>query len=629
MKTHINKIGIAILLLFTTQIATGAEPDKTPENVQKKAVVTKHNARIFKKAFGDEGSEASFMQIYFLMKPEINNRVPVSRSPYKSGKPDGWLDKNSFVPWNTLQMIKLEPQSGRKLAKIFDNKNCAELFGRDGKDHSGCQLLGEEPNNFTTKNDVQLLIPVFNKGRNSYQAGFIRVYQTGSRVAPSTKQVTTSNTTKNLGYDVVFAVDSTLSMGAYFNPTTEVLQTLIKHIQELVQGGEVKLPLRIGVLFYRDRLLQKNCNIGYLTKWAKHLTDDIDSVIEALRNERETDCPSEDVPESVLDGINRILNDTKWNDNSFKTIILVGDASPHNMNSDKNPMKLSVDSIREIANKKNIRFLNFKLREDDKAFKQLALQAEPQSKGRYANIPIEGVFAPSSSDIEKFKTSLLKTMIKEWDLLRAANTVVASMTSNTPTNSGKTGVDLLNDPAFRQKYHIDQYEALIIRARLPATTSTTQVVPQFVKGWISKEIQKQLAVGEFIFMDKSRLTILVSTLESIAEAAMIGIQDGGDAFITTIRSVLAAQTRVPPSQLFRSGESLSSTLRKAKILPFKTDILTFTAQEIATWKPEDYERINTILKEKVKVLREFMGNPTNSRMFGRMAHLYVPRAFFP
>jgi hypothetical protein len=118
-------------------------------------------------------------------------------------------------------------------------------------------------------------------------------------------------------------------------------------------------------------------------------------------------------------------------------------------------------------------------------------------------------------------------------------------------------------------------------------------------------------------------------LESIAEAASIGLDEGGDAFIEVIRSVLAAQLKVSPSQLFGQGETLNSILKKANILPFKTQVLSFTAQEITTWKPEDYERVHTILKEKVKVLREFKGNPTNNRYFGNKPHLYVPRAFFP
>jgi len=632
MAKILTSIVVTLLLLGIHTATTAYEPDKTPENVQKKAVITKHNARLFSQSTGDSGDEATFMQIYFMMKPAagnptIGNRIPVTKNPYKTGTPDGWLEKNAYVEWNTLQMIKLEPQSGRKLAKIFGNQQCAELYGGNPQDHAGCQILGEEPNRFisTPNTDFQLLIPVFEKDRSNYQGGFIRVYQKGSAVQvgkqlqiPAPQQ----SGQKVLGYDIVFAVDSTNSMGKYFKPTTEVIQTFIQHTKRLVQGGEIKnMPLRIGVLFYRDRLVNDkkghNCLV-YLTKWGKQLTDKIDSVIKALAGEKEANCSSEDVPEVVLDGINRVLNDTQWQDNHFKTIFLVGDAPPHPVNDRKNPMKLSVPVIIKEAKKKNIRFLTFKLGSDDRAFKELAVNTVQQNKGRYKNIP-------QSPSMQTFKRDLLEAMTQEWGMLTTANAAVEQAIQN-----NTSAADILNDSAFRQKYNVDQYAALIIRARLPDTgTQASQIVPEFVKGWIPQEIQNQLVVGEFIFMDKIRLTILAATLESISEAALIGMQDGGEAFITTLRNVLAAQLRVQPSQLFRSGESLASILKKANVLPFKTDILMFTASEPNTWKPEDYRRINTILKEKVKVLREFIGVPSNLRYFGDTPHLYIPRAFFP
>lgn len=46
---------VAILLLLSTHAAIAIEPDKTSENVQKKAIIVKHNAKLFKKFFGDEG----------------------------------------------------------------------------------------------------------------------------------------------------------------------------------------------------------------------------------------------------------------------------------------------------------------------------------------------------------------------------------------------------------------------------------------------------------------------------------------------------------------------------------------------------------------------------------------------
>jgi hypothetical protein len=607
-----------LTLLITTHALTAAEPDKTTENVQKKAVIIKHDAKLFKKASGEAGDEAKFMQIYFLMKPAMGDRVPVSKSPNEKGQADGWLQKGTFLEWNTLQMIRLEPQSGRKLAKIFESKSCVEMFGKDGKDSAGCQEMGSEPNRYTSQTEDQLLIPVFEKERNSYQGGFIRVYENGSAVKAATtseKRRQTAQPTGRLGYDIVFAVDSTGSMGEYFIPTTEVLQSFIKHVKDITKDDELQMPLFMGLLFYKDRLTRTKCDHLFpITEWKQELTNNVDKVIKTLKSSaiQET-CSSEDIPEAVLDGLNRVIVDTKWQDNHFKAIVLVGDAGIHPENHEKNPMNFTISAIGKAAEQKKIRFLNFKLGGDEKAFKELALRVkDEQNKGRYKVIAKQG-------DKEVFKKNLLKAMIQEWGMLTKAQNVIKSGESR----------EALSQIQVQKKYDLTPYEALIIQARLPDTVSPSQAMPEFVKGWIPKKIQNDLIVSEFLFMGKSRLTILASTLESIAEAASIGQDEGGDAFIDVVRNVLASQLKVSPSQLFGQGETVNSILEKANILPFKTQVLSFTAQEITTWKPEDYERINTILKEKVRVLREFMGNPTNNRYFGNKPHLYVPRAFFP
>jgi hypothetical protein len=631
---------VAILFFFVTGTATALsyEPDKTPENVQKKAVIIKHDAKLFKRKNGPYGKKVEFMQLYFLLKSKSTRqrlyyrkkshhlRVPVSKQPY-TDHPDGWLDTNSFVEWNTLQMIKLEPQSGRKLAKIFEKRHCARLFGKYGRVSRGCQVLGSEPNRFTSDTDFQLLIPVFKKIRRNYEGGFIRVYEQDSTVSAAPASLKRQRPTyrrsqkHRLGYDIVFVVDSNLHMGEYFVQTKEALQAFIKQIKESVNGQFKEISLRIGVLFYRNRAPRLNTcsNRGYLTKWGQHLTENVNNVIKALASKAEKSCSDEQQYEAVLDGLNRVISSSSWESNHFKSIILIGDKPPYPVYDRNNPMRLSVYLINKRALKKNIRLITFKLGRDHRDFKRLALDTALKNKGRYYTIPLD--------NHQKFQENLSTALTNEWRMLTIAQSVL-----DRKTRTGKPdqeGVDLLAEQDFLKKYNLTQYETLIIQARLPNTLDANAVVPEFVKGWMPQEIQNQLAVDEFIFMDKFRLKTLINTLGSFAEAALIGSQDGGLAFIRSIRHVLAAQTRMPANRLFRSGETLNSTLKKAKILPFRTDMLTFTAQEVNTWKPDDYRRINTILKEKVKVLGEFIGNPKNIHHFGKMPHFYVPRVFFP
>jgi len=611
---------VFFMFMLFTSLSFAYEPDKSTHNVQKKAVIITHDAKLLKQSTGTVGGDAAFMNIYFIMKPSTKNRTPVSITANKSGDPDGWLENNSFHEWNTIQMIKLEPQTGRSPAKIFSNVECTDLFAKDGKVPAGCEVIGSEPNRAVEKKDLQLLIPVFQKIKNNYQAGFIRVFESGDRSKSVQKTGTPLDTndsaTQTMGYDVVFAIDRTGSMQEYYLPTIEVIQTFIRTIESDTTNPEMKTSLlKVGLLFYQDRLIEKNkCMDNYpVTEWGQELTSDINAVINVLKNSKSATCSSEEPDEAVFDGLNRILIDTKWRDNAFKTIILIGDASPHKANHPKNPFHLSTTNITKEAEEKGVRFMSLKLGKGDESFKYFAVQREINNKGRYKEIPIQ-------DDKELFKSNLLETMKKEWVLLTAAVKMTADKVTSTT----------ISTPQVQSKYNLTRYQALIIQSRLPSSYSAnTDPIPEFVNGWIPERINNQLAVSEFLFMGKSRLLILINILEGLSAAADIGITDGPTAFITTVRTTISSQLGIPPSQVFSSGETLSSMLEKAEILPFKTNILNFTGQEVGTWKPADFKRINTILQEKAKLMREHCSNPSNFRYFGDKPHFYVPRQLFP
>ncbi|MDM8564008.1 vWA domain-containing protein, partial [Candidatus Marithioploca araucensis] len=330
--------------------ATEFKLDTTENNIPKKALIIKHDAKLFKSPYHlpRTAKKASFLQLYFLMKPEKYNRVPVLKKFSKTKtNPDMRLEKGAYVEWNTIQMINFTPQKGRKRVNIYASKKCAKTYARYGKTTEACQALGEEGPLFDNKQQYKLLIPVFQRDKDNYHGGFLRLYQEKS----SEKQQ------GPLGYDLILVVDSSMSMGKYFRPTMEVLQTFVKLIRESTQT-EVVIPLRIGLLFYRDRK-GKNCDLDYVTQWAQHLTSDVQKVIQALNQTKATECSSLNNQEAVWDGINRAIVDTVWHKNNLQTIILIGDAPPYSeKDTENNPMQFSVAYLHDKAKKgKNIRFL--------------------------------------------------------------------------------------------------------------------------------------------------------------------------------------------------------------------------------------------------------------------------------
>lgn len=588
-------------------------PARTAENVQRKAVVVTHDALLYEAATGHDGKLAPFMQVYFLLEGAREGRLPVSFEPNKT-QPDGWLDASKAKEWNSLQMINFEAQSGRSLVEIFSDAPCAEHFGLNGEAGS-CKSLGSEPQRSgKRRDDYALLVPVLERERDNYKGGFVRVTNSGPVVSPQSESVSSESASGpiTLGYDLILVVDSTRSMEKWFRPTTEVLRSFVSSIRDQLGKGEVRSALNVGLLFYRDRKLVPDCDIGYLTEWAADLSGDIDRVLRALDTARSTTCGSDEVAEAVFDGLSRAVQDPKWHDGYFKVVLLVGDAPPHPpSNRDKNPLALSVDSITDLSGERRVRFLTFKIGLEEKdAYESLAFSGLSEVRGRFTAIEPE---------VGAYQRELLAAMNREWDLLTTRNQAVAQ---------GVDATTLAKDKTLQRKLDIDSYELPIILANLPATSSG-QAPPEFVEGWVPKRVKGQLAMGEFVFMGKNQVTRLTNVIETIALAALEGETEGGDAFIASLRSSLAAMVNMSPEELFRSGESLESMMRKANVLPFRTTVLSFTAEELNAWSPADYQRLSQILSEKTSLLREFAQKPTNVRTFGRKPHLYVPRDLFP
>lgn len=600
-----NQLAIIAWCVMIGNVVSAADQfqlDTTIENIPKKALIVKQDTKLFKKPYGNVAKPAQFLKLYFLMTPSQNNRVPVLETFSKiNTQPDGWLEKESFVEWNTIQMIHFTPQKGRQLVQIYGTQECAQTLARVGSTTEECQVLGEEPRlSSPQKPQYQLLIPVFQQESDSYHGGFLRLNQNNCQMEP-------------LGYDLVFVVDSTLSMGKYFHPTMEVLETFVKHVKQSTEA-EVLIPLRVGLLFYRDRKGKNNCDLGYVTQWAQHLTPKVDKVLGALNDAQVTLCNSINVEEAVWEGINRAIIDTEWQKNHFQTIILIGDAPPYPKDDiENNPMQFSTNYLHDKAKEgqKSIRFLTFKIGYkndgDSKTFKELAFLTEPGLKGRFSFVP--------KADLSQFQKNLLEALVNEWAL--AEKTWAALY--------NKTSVPALNQ---------DSYEIPIIRRRLEQMGSCeAQVKNQperdFVKGWVPSQIQQKPTFGEYIFIRKIDFKISLHTIEGIILAAESGAKDGAEAFLDMVRNTLAAQLKMKFYQLFEQGNTLAEILTKANILPFKTQVLSFTATEINTWKPVDYQNLMQSLKEKARYLREFVDNPDNEHRINETAYLYVPKEYFP
>ena len=115
--------------------------------------------------------------------------------------------------------------------------------------------------------------------------------------------------------DVVFAVDTTGSMGGLIEGAKRTVWSIATHIRKAEPDAE----LRIGLVAYRD--------IGddYVTRDFA-LTTDLDAVFAELSGYRA--AGGGDTPEDVDAALDDTLHKMQWRDDARKLVFLVGDAPP-------------------------------------------------------------------------------------------------------------------------------------------------------------------------------------------------------------------------------------------------------------------------------------------------------------
>jgi len=115
--------------------------------------------------------------------------------------------------------------------------------------------------------------------------------------------------------DVVFAVDTTGSMGGLIDGAKRTVWSIANHIRK----SDAKATLRIGLVAYRD------VGDDYITKDFA-LTTDLDAVFAELSSFQADG--GGDVPENVDAALDITLHKMKWRPGAKKLVFLVGDAPP-------------------------------------------------------------------------------------------------------------------------------------------------------------------------------------------------------------------------------------------------------------------------------------------------------------
>ena len=554
--------------------------------IETKVIVTRQNAKLCAKA-GDKAGEAlpPFTILFQLQidntdtkgtktetvdgKEWIRTELLDEQSPKK-----GWIQKDACTLWQTRSMLDpLSPQGskGDTCFTVFPTDSLkgsyiAQATAAGGKLYNVAPILRPAKDNNN---------PVYNVVLNT-----VATSQT-SGTGATAKEITAGD----FSCEIVYVIDTTASMTPMLEGVKRIATDLSKRLGG-AKNAEAKSSFRFGLVEYQDStpgLIAAKVTIP-LTSFAE-----FESKVAPLRV---ANIGSEEWAEDVIAGL-KLAADTAsnrvgWTDNSFKFILLVGDADAHLKGSPKSSTGMSIDEFKGTVETSSIS--EGKLGNALKTFHFGAIQAihssgdgaeasrelGPLIKEQFEEIAsinsqagdkiFETVDAQSQESISKLVDKLSGIFQKSFEDVRVIH-------------AGKTP----GKGAASQPTNVIQAELWKISAEFAATAKEGSVT-----GWASeRSASGELVADEKWFVMEEEFKRTIETLEYL-EKRFAGLK-GNPAKRQNSKELLEAIQTALLEQVLGEDAEKQTLGELLKGVPLRCPILELTVAGIKAMTNEQYE----------------------------------------
>lgn len=157
--------------------------------------------------------------------------------------------------------------------------------------------------------------------------------------------------------DIVFCVDNTHSTGDFI----EGIRQAVTHISLELGTMSFQPDVRFGLCMYRDYVddVMYREGDGYSVVQHHGMDTNLDTFLRRVRPIREADASSIDWAEAGYDGLHAALTRTPWRGNlAAKCVVLIGDNSFHEPDSDKNPHNIGLGEISQLAEARDVKIFS-------------------------------------------------------------------------------------------------------------------------------------------------------------------------------------------------------------------------------------------------------------------------------
>lgn len=389
--------------------------------------------------------------------------------------------------------------------------------------------------------------------------------------------------------DVVWVIDMTLSMQPYIDAVaTAVRKTSITLREEVASGDKI----RYGLIGYRDSVED--------APWLEFVSRDFTPELlpreefETLMNSGEVKAASKstgDFPEEVFAGVVDGIN-AAWRANSARIIILIGDASSHELGHRKNTIDKGVEAVKSLAVQEKVYIASILLANPEAssdakiAQNQFYRLAQIDENAAFSTLPM----GPKGTSGRKLLVAL-KTTIDE--ILQAAATGKISKPSSEENGDPVSG-------ALKRA----------IRAAIVQYIGKDAEPPADIEAWVADRDLSDFSKRSFdvrVVMTRQDMEELKNLIEGLLSAVRAGDKSDSGFIADAIggSAKAALDLKIKKSDEFAESEAVP---RWIKSLPYKSEALSMSVEVFLQLPADDRTAFENRLAGLVNVYDEILSN---------------------
>ncbi len=429
---------------------------------------------------------------------------------------------------------------------------------------------------------------------------------------------------KKLAVDVVFVMDTTVSMRPFIASTLEVIK---KVAQNITSDPETAKGIKFGIWGYRD-CVDDIPGIGYTTKNYTPELQGVDDFLATLSGVKVTEIDSVDFPEDVFSGVDDGLQKTQWTDKAVRIMVLAGDAPGHASGHKWNLSLQNEETLRSFADDSGVSIMALHVKNpkvpshNELAQTQFQILANNPGDAK-VYVPVKADDTQPYVDAADQLTESINTMVSlakkgqvDPDLATLAPEPAPQPeekpAADTSGGGGAVSGEIAQaggEPSVETKIN------RMLRAALVRWigTQTGAKAPRDIVAWaVDKDLMDPTiqSLEVRLLVNKRQLDSLKTVLGDVMAAGRRG-QIGGEDFFAALQATAATAAR-DPNQI-KNAQTMAQTGLIPEFLlnlPYKSQLMDMSNELWTSWSMDEQDQFLDQLDAKIKAYQALHDDPS-------------------